>query len=103
MKRKARVAAVVVAGGLLTGGAVAVAGPAVAGAGPFGQPAAGTAWTGGGHGPGVGMGAGAGNGVMGRGGTCLTTAPSGTLSQQQKGTLAAMAEEEKLASDLYRA
>lgn len=50
----------------------------------------------------------AGNG-MGQGlrdGSCLspsTSVPSGTLSEQQKATLAGMAQEEKLAGDLYQA
>lgn len=46
---------------------------------------------------GAGMGAGMGTGM----GTGLTTAPSGTLTDAQKQSLAAMAEEEKLAQDLY--
>jgi hypothetical protein len=43
---------------------------------------------------GIGMGMGRGNGTG-------TTAPSGTLTADQKVSLAAMAEEEKLAQDLY--
>jgi hypothetical protein len=49
------------------------------------------------------MGAGAGIGAGARDGTCqgLANVPSGTLTEPQKATLAAMAQEEKLAHDLY--
>jgi hypothetical protein len=98
-----------VAGGVLAAGAVAVAAPAIAGAGPFGNPSVSASWNGPGPGAGQGTGPGmAGNG-MGQGlrdGSCLspsTSVPSGTLSEQQKATLAGMAQEEKLAGDLYQA
>lgn len=50
---------------------------------------------------GDGTGVGDGNGPCSLTGTAATTAPSGTLSAAQKTTLAHMAEEEKLAHDLY--
>lgn len=49
-----------------------------------------------------GRGMGRGGGAMGMGGGAgLTTVPSGTLTSTQKSALAAMADEEKLALDLY--
>jgi hypothetical protein len=59
-------------------------------------------------GPGNGMGAGSGVrvGLTARDGRCAgsaVTAAQGTLTEQQKTTLAAMAQEEKLAHDLYAA
>jgi len=112
MNSKIRLAAVVVAGGVLTVGAAAAA-PAIAGTGPFGNPAVSTSWfgpgmAGNGMGPaGIGMGpAGNGMGSASRDGNCLSPSasmPSGTLSEQQKTTLVSMAQEEKLAGDLYRA
>jgi hypothetical protein len=121
MRKTTRRAAVLVAAGALGLGGVAVAAPALAGMGPFGsQPVAvatpGPGWSGGGMGSGYGMGNryGMGNGygmggsgMMGTGardGTCLDpaiTAAKGTLTEQQKTTLGAMAQEEKLAHDLY--
>jgi hypothetical protein len=111
MRKTTRRAAVLVAAGALGIGGVAVAAPALAGMGPFaGQPVAaatpGPGWSGGGMGSGYGMG---GSGMMGAGardGTCLDpsiTAAKGTLTEQQKTTLGAMAQEEKLAHDLYTA
>jgi hypothetical protein len=105
MNRKTRLATALVAGGVLAAGAVAVAAPAIAGAGPFGNPSVSTA----GSGPGSGGGpraAGNGAGRALRDGSCLspsTSAPSGTLSEAQRVTLAGMAQEEKLAGDLYQA
>jgi hypothetical protein len=105
MNRKTRLATAVVAGGMLAAGAVAIAAPAIAGAGPFGNPAVSSSWSG----PGSGAGPGAAGNGMGRAlrdGSCLppsTGVPSGTLSEQQKTTLASMAQEEKLAGDLYQA
>jgi hypothetical protein len=116
-------AAVLVAAGALGLGGVAVAAPALAGMGPFtDQPVAsatpGPGWSGGGMGNGYGMGnrygmgsgyGMGGPGMMGAGagdGACLgpaITAAKGTLSEQQKTTLAAMAQEEKLAHELYTA
>jgi hypothetical protein len=117
MRKRTRQVAVVVAAGALGLGGVAVAVPALAGMGPFGsQPVAaatpGPGWSGGGMGSGYGMGNGygmGGSGMMGAGardGTCLDpaiTAAKGTLTEQQKATLGAMAQEEKLAHDLYTA
>jgi hypothetical protein len=109
MNRKTRLATALVAGGVLAAGAVAVAVPAIAGAGPFGNPSVSSSWSGPGPGGGRGGGPGAGGNGMGqtsRDGSCLspsTSAPSGTLSEQQKATLASMAQEEKLAGDLYQA
>jgi hypothetical protein len=117
MRTTTRRAAVLVAAGALGLGGLAVAAPAIAGAGPFGQPTVaasnpGPGWHGG-SGTGMGMGAGGmgaggmGGGGMGttaRGGICgAVTAAKGTLTEQQKTTLAAMAQEEKLAHDLYTA
>jgi hypothetical protein len=106
MRIRTRRAAILVTTGALALGGVAVATPALAGAGPFGSPTVATAqqagpgW-GGGDGQGPGPGIGAGNGTAARDGSCLSTVPTGTLSEQQKTTLAAMAQEEKLAHDLY--
>lgn len=111
MRTTTRRAAVLVAAGALGLGGVAVAAPALAGVGPFAnQPVAaatpGPGWSGGGMGSGHGMG---GSGMMGAGtrhGTCLDpaiNAAKGTLTEQQKTTLVAMAQEEKLAHDLYTA
>jgi hypothetical protein len=107
-------AAILVAAGAVALGGVAVAAPALAGAGPFGNPFTVTQdagpGSGGGMGPGGGMGAGGmgpgggmGHGTPARDGSCLSTVPTGTLSDAQKSTLVAMAQEEKLARDLYTA
>jgi len=104
MNRRTRLATALVAGGVFAVGAVAVAAPAVAGAGPFGNPSVSASWSGQGSGAGPGA-AGRGAGQAWRDGSCVspsTTAPSGTLSVQQKATLASMAQEEKLAGDLYQ-
>ncbi|MDG4773698.1 DUF2202 domain-containing protein [Solwaraspora sp. WMMD792] len=112
MNRKTRLATALVAGGVLTAAAVAVTAPAIAGAGPFGNPSVSASWSGpmSHMGPGTagnGMGrAGNGMGAASRDGSCLypsADVPSGTLTEQQKATLASMAQEEKLAGDLYRA
>jgi hypothetical protein len=103
MKTTTRRAIVLAAAGALGLGGIAVAAPALAGAGPFGnRPVAmsepGPGWRGGGMGMGSGYG-------MGHG-TCpgpAITAVRGTLTEQQKATLAAMAQDEKLARDLYTA
>ncbi len=112
MNGRTRLVVVLVAGGVLGVGVVAVAGPAIAGAGPFGHRVAAVSWSGpGGGGPGAGMGAGPGAGVGMRAGAgmdagdCLSlpgTAASGTLSDPQRGALVGMARDEKLAGDLYR-
>jgi hypothetical protein len=105
MNRKTRLAAALVAGSALAVGAVAVAAPAIAGAGPSGNPSVSSLWSGSGSGVGPGT-AGYGMGNMLRDGSCLspsTGVPSGTLNGAQKTTLAAMAQEEKLAGDLYQA
>ena len=108
MKTMTRRAAMLVATGVLGLGGLAVAAPAIAGAGPFGQPTVagsgpGPAWH---AGTGVGAGgAGAGMGTTARDGSCADPAPTaaqGALSEQQKTTLATMAQEEKVAQDLYR-
>lgn len=117
MKTTTRRAAVLVTAGALGLGGLAVAAPALAGAGPFGQPTVATSepgpgWRGGGMGSGNGMGMGPGGGMgagmstTARDGSCggpAVTAAKGTLTEQQKTTLAAMAQEEKLAHDLYTA
>lgn len=103
--------AVLVAVGALGLGGIAVAAPALAGLGPFvNSPVAvstpGAGWSGGGMGSGYGTG---GAGMMGAGardGICLgsaITAAKGALTERQKATLVAMAQEEKLAHDLYAA
>ena len=123
MKTTTRRATVLVAVGVLGLGGLAVAAPAIAGVGASGQPTAAASepvpgWPGGsgvgpgsgmgsgyGMGPGYGMGtaSGTGMGAADRDGSCGVSAPQGTLTAQQKTTLAAMAQEEKLAHDLYAA
>jgi hypothetical protein len=111
MRTTTRRTAVLVSAGALGLGGFAVAAPALADMSPFaGTPVAastpGPGWSGRGMGNGYGMG---GSGMMGAGardGTCLDSANSavkGTLTEQQKTTLASMAQEEKLAHDLYAA
>jgi hypothetical protein len=95
MKTRTALIAIAVGGATVLGVLAAV--PALAG------PADGT---GPGFGPGMstgqGMGAGMGAGAMGGAGDCLLgTTPSGALTAGQQATLAANAEEEKLAHDLY--
>ena len=121
MRTRTRIAATFTGGAAVV--AVLVATPALATTGPTGGPAAtqqntqqqGTCdGTGAGrssgqgrNGQGAGMqgrGAGMGAGMQGRGagmGADLTNVASGTLTDAQKTRLAAMAEEEKLAHDLY--
>ncbi|MEV4701732.1 DUF2202 domain-containing protein [Actinoplanes sp. NPDC049316] len=99
MKTITRRAATFVTAGALGLGGLAVAAPALAGNGPFGPGPAGTATV---SQPGRGPGMGAGYGD----GTCLqlkVTTAQGTLTESQKVTLASMAQEEKLAHDLYAA
>jgi hypothetical protein len=133
MNRKARVTAGLLTAGVLGVGALAVAAPAIAGNGSFGSPMVaatddgrgpggygngmgpggmGTGGLGPGGmgmsgtgGPGMGLGGAGGPGMGAGDGACgmLLNVPSGTLTDAQKRTLAAMAEEEKLAGDLYRA
>ncbi|GAA2638703.1 ferritin-like domain-containing protein [Paractinoplanes durhamensis] len=111
MRTTTRRTVVLVAAGALGIGGIAVAAPALAGVGPFaGQPMAAVTPGPGGFGSGMGFGYGpGGSGMMGAGvrdGTCLDpaiTAGRGTLTEQQKTTLGAMAQEEKLAYDLYTA
>ncbi|MCM4081217.1 DUF2202 domain-containing protein [Paractinoplanes hotanensis] len=109
MKTITRRTATLVAAGALGLGGLAVAAPALAGAGPFGPGHSITA-TAQPSGPGMGYGSGMGSGYrygMGSGfgdGTCMgsaVTAQQGTLTAAQKSTLASMAQEEKLAHDLY--
>jgi hypothetical protein len=76
-------------------GTCAITGTAPANMGMNGT---GTPGTGQGYGRGRGMAGGMGAGMAGQG---LTTAPSGTLTSDQKSTLAFMVEEEKLAHDVY--
>lgn len=102
MKATKRWAALVVAAGALGLGALVVAAPAVAGGNPFGSPAA----VAGNPGPGWGSGNGsngAGSGITLRDGSCLTPPATGTLTDQQKATVAAIAQEQKLSQDLYAA
>jgi hypothetical protein len=116
MKTTKRRAVVLAVAGALGLGALAVAVPAVAGVGPFGSPPAATSGPGPGWGGGddTGMGMtgrgmnsdpnGAGMGAGARDGSCLEPAglpAQGTLTEPQQATLAAMAQEEKLAHDLY--
>jgi len=94
-----RTIAIVAAGALGLGG-IAVAGPALAG----GDMLTATRTAAGQQGPGMGNGYGTPMGAGMRDGTCVgagVTAAQGTLSDQQKNTLVAMAQEEKLAHDLY--
>ncbi|GAA4711657.1 DUF2202 domain-containing protein [Phytohabitans rumicis] len=100
--------AAVLAAGVVGAGAVSVLAPAWAGPGPAGPAAATASMPGYGmHGGANGMGMRGGDsaGMGWGGGTCLwaTDVPSGTLTGAQRTTLAAMAEEEKLAHDLYQA
>ncbi|MDY7088839.1 MAG: DUF2202 domain-containing protein [Actinomycetota bacterium] len=98
MKTITRRTATVVAAGVIGLGGLAVAAPALAGAGPSGPGPAGIATAD--RGPGYGMGSGY------RDGSCLQlngTAAQGTLTEVQKTTLVSMAQEEKLAHDLYAA
>jgi hypothetical protein len=107
MKTITRRTATLVAAGALGLGGLAVAVPALAGAGPSGPGPSSTATAypsspGMGHGYGYGMGSGRGSGFGD--GTCMglgVTAQQGTLTDAQKTTLASMAQEEKLAHDLY--
>ena len=109
MKTLTRRAAVLVAGGVLGLGGLAVAAPAIAGVGPFGEPAVAASGPGPARPGGTGMGAGGagfGMGITARDGSCGRLAPTaaqGTLTEQQKTTLATTAQEEKLAQDLYTA
>jgi hypothetical protein len=124
MKNTTRRAAVLVTAGALGLGGLAVAVPALAGGGPFGNPTVagaspGPGWRGGddmgpgmgggdGMGPGNGGGPGSGSrmGTFAPDGRCLdpaVTGAKGTLTEQQQATLIAMAQEEKLAHDLYAA
>ena len=80
------------AAGVLGLGGLAAAAPALAGNGLFAGP--------GGGGPGYGMGPGY-SSCMGLG--LGVTAEQGTLTPAQQATLASMAQEEKLAHDLYAA
>jgi hypothetical protein len=99
------VATTAIGGLLLTSGAVAVAsnGSQIRNPSTVGMNAGrGAAGTGAGMGTGTGTCTGTGTGWgagMGGGGSVLPA--SGTLTAQQKTTLAAMAEEEKLAHDVY--
>ncbi|MFR9775765.1 DUF2202 domain-containing protein [Micromonospora sp. MS34] len=111
MRTTTRRTVILVAAGALGLGGVAVAVPALAGTGPFDRPAA-SATPGPGWGGGMGYGArdGAvgpmGSGAVARGGSCAgqsVTVQQGTLTDVQKSALAAMAQEEKLAHDLYAA
>jgi hypothetical protein len=113
---------VLAAAGVVGLGVVGVAVPAVAGVGPLGTASAATASPGPGNGSGnrngMGMGMGYGPRMAGRGmnadgsgaGTAqggrlgvADLAAKGTLTAEQQSTLAAMAQEEKLAHDLYAA
>jgi hypothetical protein len=101
MKTITRRTATLVAVGVLGLGGIAVAAPALAGVGPFG-PGPSIAATADPSTPGMGRGYGMGSGLgddtcMGQG----VTAEQGALTDAQKATLASMAQEEKLAHDLY--
>jgi len=111
MKRNAKLATAVAAAAAVVTGGILVAGPATAGADGGRTPAIQSttqtsmmngqqhSYRHGGEGTEVGDG----NGPCSLTGTAAITAPSGTLSAAQKSTLAHMAEEEKLAHDLYTA
>ena len=109
MNRKMRLVAGLAAAGVVAVGAVVVAVPAIAGPGPVG-PDSGVAadtnpgWQRHSRGPGDGMGMHGGTGMGPGDGTCWAadTVASGTLTDEQAATLTAMAEEEKLAGDLYK-
>ncbi len=95
MKRITKTAVAAGAGGAILIGGVAVAVPALAGNGPGPGPAA-AASQAAGHRAGA---PGVGNGSM-----CYQAQwPAGTLTSEQKTTLAAIAEQEKLSRDLYTA
>ncbi|HEX6469010.1 MAG TPA: DUF2202 domain-containing protein [Streptosporangiaceae bacterium] len=107
MRRISKTAAALTAGGALALGGIAVAAPVLAGGpgpGPGDRPVAtqtGPAVPGGpraGYGMGQMRGQGPGDGTC----QCLP-APGGSVTAAQKATLAGMAEEEKLAHDLYAA
>ncbi|WP_329532008.1 DUF2202 domain-containing protein [Streptomyces sp. NBC_01450] len=109
MKRNTKLATAIAAAAAVVTGGILIAGPATAGATGGQTPSArsttqssmmmnGQQHT---HRPGDGTGVGDGNGPCSRSGSAATTAPSGTLSAAQKTTLARMAQEEKLAHDLY--
>jgi len=100
MKATKRWAALVVAVGALGLGALAA--PAVAGGNPFGPAASVPANQGPGPG-GNGTGMTGGGAITARDGSCLTSPASGPLTDQQKSTVAAMAQEQKLSQDLYAA
>ncbi|SNY59366.1 ferritin-like domain-containing protein [Paractinoplanes atraurantiacus] len=108
MRTITRRAAILVAAGTLGLGGLAVAAPALAGDGPFGPGPSSTATAdpgarggvGSGYGMGFGYGMGPANGACRR---LPVGARQGTLSTAQKATLASMAQEEKLAHDLYAA
>jgi hypothetical protein len=125
MRMTARMAAIVVTAGIAGAGALALMSPAIADTvtHPFVAAAGGGPGNGHGIGNGTGRGAGMGNGTargagmgngangagMGNGagagdGTCdllAVTAAQGTLSAEQRTSLASLAQEEKLAHDLY--
>ncbi|MFJ9119589.1 DUF2202 domain-containing protein [Streptomyces sp. NPDC102394] len=107
MKRNTRIATVVTAGALAVGGVLAV-GPVTADAGGGTVPVAARTTSPGGPGYGGHRTLGHGDDALGmrhHDGTCTGTglAARGTLTAAQKATLAGMAEEEKLAHDLYTA
>lgn len=115
MRRSHTVAGILAAG--FTALAIAATPALAAGAGPVANPngpnssgtctatgtaPSGTGTMGRGQGRGMGQGQGMGQGTQGRGmGQGTVTAPMGTLTAAQQTALAAMAEEEKLAHDLY--
>lgn len=113
MRKMSRRTVVAVTAGALGLGGVAVAAPALAGSGPFGNPQATASDAA--PGPGAGNGAmadargmgvrnGRGVGTMARDGSCMAaTEPQGTLTGSQQAALAAIAQKEKLAHDLYAA
>ncbi|WP_405930743.1 DUF2202 domain-containing protein [Streptomyces sp. NBC_00827] len=106
MKRNTKLATAIAAAAAVVTGGILVAGPATAGAAGEQTPSArsttqSSMMNGRQHTHGDGTGVGDGNGPCSLTGTAATTAPSGTLSAAQKTTLARMAEEEKLAHDLY--
>ncbi len=104
---------ILIAAGAVGLAVAAVAVPAVAGIGPFSGPAVATAGQNNGNGNGNGnrgngYGAGAGNGAgmathNGERGDGSDLPATGTLTEQQRSTLAAITQEEKLAHDLYTA
>ena len=104
MRRISKAAAALTIGGALTLGGIAAAAPVLARAGGSGGPPATQSQVATPGTPGAGRMAGRMAGGGPANGTCWNLpAPSGNVTAAQKATLASMADEEKLAHDLYAA